>query len=663
MNRIKRLYTFLLFAGMLGTTTYEIDAQSCLELIWFDEFENSELDTNLWNYDIGDGCPDLCGWGNNEQQYYSDSPENIKVQDGRLIITAREDSLGGLSYSSSKITTQRKGNFKYGRFEARMKLPTTQGMWPAFWMLSSQNVYGEWPRSGEMDIAEMIGSMPGQAVGSVHTGMPYVYKSGYYNLPMGETFADSFHIFAMEWEPDSITWFVDGNKYHQLTPNDISPWSPFQEDFYIILNLAVGGEWPGPVDASTVLPQTLDVDYVRVYSKPENFPIIGEQPIMEAAGLKYSTYDVSGANYIWDVPLDATIVSGQGTHEITLDWGCTPENISLEIQTACDTVSLLYDVDSFMDPTISGPQTVIESQIGNTYMIQQEGMGDFMWQVPNGATISSGQGSNQIIVDWGCGSGEVLVAYSSSCGITFHDTLSVALPIYAITGRTSVLPNSTNLEYSIGSIAGATYEWSVPVNANILSGQGTPSIQVDIGDEDGVIRVKVSSSCGTNTYDLAYVISNSFLYVDFENTDLEFIGHSGGKFKKVDNPSPSGMNTSENVGRVNKEIDAEHWAGVNADVFEIPLDDMPILSLKVFSSSTGIVQFRLDDESTGSDLIKIRLDYNPDDANKWVNLFYDFTGELPDIYDQFLLCFDHGSTDTSYWYFDCLLYTSPSPRD
>lgn len=291
MKRNTQSFGLLLLGCLLASSPLKMQAQPCMELIWADEFDGTALDTTRWSYDIGHGCPNLCGWGNNELQYYTDAPENIRVENGRLVITAREDSVGGEDYSSAKIKSQWKGDFRYGRFEARMKFPTTQGMWPAFWMLPTESVYGIWPQSGEMDIVEMIGRNPGQAVGTVHTGFPYAYNSGYYDLPPGQIFADNFHVFAMEWEPDTITWFVDGIQYHQLTPADIGPWAPFQEDFYLILNLAVGGNWPGDPDATTVLPQTLEVDYVRVYNRPDRLPIRGEQPMVEAVGSEYRTFD------------------------------------------------------------------------------------------------------------------------------------------------------------------------------------------------------------------------------------------------------------------------------------------------------------------------------------------------------------------------------------
>jgi beta-glucanase (GH16 family) len=196
---MNRLLSVLLVGCLWQGIPAQMQAQPCMELIWADEFDGTALDTNNWSYDLGDGCPELCGWGNNEWQFYTDAPENIKVENGLLVITGREDSIAFSDYTSAKIKTEGKVDFRYGRFEARMRLPQGQGVWPAFWMLPTESIYGIWPRSGEMDIIEMIGSNPGQAVGTVHTGMPYDYDSGYYDLSAGQELADNFHELAMEW--------------------------------------------------------------------------------------------------------------------------------------------------------------------------------------------------------------------------------------------------------------------------------------------------------------------------------------------------------------------------------------------------------------------------------------------------------------------------------
>lgn len=234
-------------------------------LAWADEFNGSTLNSSDWSYENGDGCPSICGWGNNELEYYQ--PANLGFQDGKMIIEARPENVGGKTYTSSKILTKGKKIFKYGRIDFRAKLPKGKGIWPAFWMLPQDNVFGGWPKSGEIDIMENIGHEPARTYGTLHfgTGPGSTQLGRNYNLPSG-IFNDQFHVFSLEWQQNSIKWFVDGNLYSTYTIADFGTNNyPFNENFYIIINLAVGGNWPGNPDATTYFPQWLIVDYVRVY--------------------------------------------------------------------------------------------------------------------------------------------------------------------------------------------------------------------------------------------------------------------------------------------------------------------------------------------------------------------------------------------------------------
>lgn len=239
------------------------------ELVWSDEFNGSELDPSRWTPYVGDGCPRLCGFGNNELQYYSDRAENVKVEDGILIITAIHDSLKNSAYSSAKLLTRDLQRWKYGRIEVKAKLPQGRGTWPAIWMLPEDNKYGGWPRSGEIDIMEHVGYNPGMIYGTVHTGS--------FNHMKGTQKGDStlvtdasqnFHEYAIEWREDKIDWFIDDELYHSFsnTGKNSDDW-PFDQPFHLILNFAVGGNWGGSrgIDDS-IWPQSMEVDYVRVYS-------------------------------------------------------------------------------------------------------------------------------------------------------------------------------------------------------------------------------------------------------------------------------------------------------------------------------------------------------------------------------------------------------------
>lgn len=240
-------------------------------LVWSDEFDGAELDTTKWEYQIGTGCPDLCGWGNGEFQSYT--RENVEVADGVLRITARQDVADGdTSYTSSRIRTLGKGDWTYGRFEVRAKLPTGQGIWPAIWLLFSEDTYGGWAASGEIDIMEAIGSEPGEVFGTIHFGGEFpdnVFTSETFELSF-DTFDQDYYVFTTEWEEGEIRWYVNNVLYRTETE-----WfstggeypAPFDHPFHMILNVAVGGNLPGAPDETTPFPQTMEVDYVRVYER------------------------------------------------------------------------------------------------------------------------------------------------------------------------------------------------------------------------------------------------------------------------------------------------------------------------------------------------------------------------------------------------------------
>lgn len=236
-------------------------------LVWQDNFDTDGApDSSKWTYDIGTGTN---GWGNNELQYYTNRPENVKVQNGMLEITAIKESYMGSGYTSARILT--KGLFErtYGRFEARIKLPWGQGIWPAFWLLGDDsNGSVIWPQIGEIDIMEYRGQEPTITHGSVHgpgySGGNPVTKS--YELT-NDRFDTGFHVFGIEWGPNYINYYVDDVLYNQITPSDADgEWVFNDNSFYMIMNMAVGGSFVGSPDNSTVFPQTMYVDYVRVYA-------------------------------------------------------------------------------------------------------------------------------------------------------------------------------------------------------------------------------------------------------------------------------------------------------------------------------------------------------------------------------------------------------------
>jgi beta-glucanase (GH16 family) len=267
-NKIVMKSFFLIpgvFFVMLGCSTDEKQkVVTKTELVMSEDFNvDGAPDPSLWNYNIGTGSN---GWGNNELQYYSDRSENVKVEDGMLKITAIEGAFKGSAYSSARILTKGKFEQKYGRFEARIKVPLGKGLWPAFWMLGANSDVVTWPQCGEIDIMEYLGSKPTSMFGSVHgpgySGGAAISKS--YSLP-NDRFDNDFHIFGIEWGENYINYYVDDVLYNQITPADVPGEWVFNQPFYIILNMAVGGNFPGSPNSETTFPQTMYVDYVRVY--------------------------------------------------------------------------------------------------------------------------------------------------------------------------------------------------------------------------------------------------------------------------------------------------------------------------------------------------------------------------------------------------------------
>jgi len=244
-------------------------------LVWSDEFSSangSAPDSTKWTYDLGGG-----GWGNQELQSYTSRPQNVQIQKGNLVITALQENYTGTdgiarNYTSARLKSQNLFAQAYGRFEARIKIPRGQGIWPAFWMLGNDISQNGWPKCGEIDIMENIGREPGIIHGSLHgpsSVAPTSDRTSTIFLPAGQNYVDDFHVYAIEWEPGAVRFYLDSSNYATFTEDQWpsgGQWV-FDHPFFIILNLAVGGVWPGNPGSTTQFPQQMLVDYVRVYSK------------------------------------------------------------------------------------------------------------------------------------------------------------------------------------------------------------------------------------------------------------------------------------------------------------------------------------------------------------------------------------------------------------
>jgi beta-glucanase (GH16 family) len=268
-------------------------------LVWSDEFDGDAVDPGKWDFDIGNGFYDyrvhawVPGWGNEELQYYTREPRNVFVRDSVLHIRALKESLHGCGYTSARLKTRRADGSalfakQYGRFEIRARVPHGKGMWPALWMLPLEDAYGTWAASGEIDIMEIVGEKPGQYLGTIHFGCTFPRRelvTHVHTFPDGQGVGD-FHVYAVEWDPHEIRWEVDGETWARqsfwwsssrkrngkgVLPRsaaDLNPWpAPFDRPFYLVMNVAVGGNFPGVPNAETQFPAELAVDYVRVYDR------------------------------------------------------------------------------------------------------------------------------------------------------------------------------------------------------------------------------------------------------------------------------------------------------------------------------------------------------------------------------------------------------------
>jgi len=256
------------------SSTDEIPQLDGYDLLWNDEFNGNALDETIWNYE-----PHEPGWTNEELQEYTTSTDNVFVRDGSLIIKAiKTEKDGSDYYTSGKVTSQNKKDFTYGKVVARAKVPEGQGLWPAIWMMpKDEGFYGQWPKCGEIDIMEVLCSNTKTAYGTIHYGEPHAEQQGIYNLESG-SFSEDFHEFSVEWDPGEMRFYIDGNLYHTVNDwftavkdEEEKPYpAPFNQPFFVQMNLAVGGTWPGNPDETTDFDKAeFEIDYVRVYQKPE----------------------------------------------------------------------------------------------------------------------------------------------------------------------------------------------------------------------------------------------------------------------------------------------------------------------------------------------------------------------------------------------------------
>lgn len=256
----KLSFLFLITAAFVSCS--ESKKENERKLLWEENFDGTALNESVWNYELGDGCPNICGWGNNERQVYTKN--NHRVENGNLIITAKKEN--DSTYTSTRLTTKGNKEFKYGYIEARAKIPTGNGIWPAFWMLGSNIGEVGWPMAGEIDILEYVGKEPHMAFTSLHTQDSHgntinTKKTEIKDIEQG------FHTYAIDWTEDFIEFFVDGNSVYKFVPkNKTQEVWPYNQPFYFLVNVAVGGNFGGPEVDDSIFPQEFVIDYIKVYS-------------------------------------------------------------------------------------------------------------------------------------------------------------------------------------------------------------------------------------------------------------------------------------------------------------------------------------------------------------------------------------------------------------
>lgn len=304
MKRKKQLIMSLVISSLMVSSfipTVTAKADTGWNLAWSDEFNGTNINTSNWKYETGGD-----GWGNNELEYYTNRSENARIENGNLVIEARKENYNGMNYTSARLKSQGLKNWTYGKVEARMKLPAGQGVWPAFWMLGENISQVSWPKCGEIDIMEHINN-ESAIHGTIHWDSTGNNTHAQYGAASPNIDVTQYHVYSIEWDASSIKWFVDGTQYLEANiANNINGTEEFHKPFFILFNLAVGGNWPGNPDGSTPFPAKMYVDYVRVYQHGDNNPTPAPTAPAVPSGLSAAASNQSSINVSWNASSGAT---------------------------------------------------------------------------------------------------------------------------------------------------------------------------------------------------------------------------------------------------------------------------------------------------------------------------------------------------------------------
>lgn len=613
-----RIFGCILLAGIfLASVMEDAHAQSPdWELVWSDEFEGSTLNPDKWSYQYGTGAADgLSGWGNAELQYYTDRPENVFVQNGQLHIVAQEESYGGMDYTSARIRSINNGDWRYGRFEIRAKTPEGQGIWPALWMMPTDAVYGGWPGSGEIDIMELIGHEPDVIHGTIHYGPPHTFSGGAYTMS-GGNFSDDFNVFALEWEKGELRWYVNDILYHTETE-----WfsqgqgfpAPFEQRFHFIMNVAVGGNWPGDPDATTSFPQEMVVDYVRVYKDANATDHISMPMLFENEYLNYddaiTAFDGATVSVI-ENPAPDNVNASSGVGEMVKSGGAMTSGARFKTERT-------FDFDAGHDE-ISMNVWSPRADVPILLRLEQQD-GDATYE-----TITTVSGSEQ----WEG------IRWNVSAGAYGTDWDAFTLVFDAEEGQDG--DGSENFTWYFDTMD--VYD-----------------LGIDDGDDPGgMLPVPIPQ--------------------DFEDPNFDwsraFTGFSGGEISVVENPAPDALNESNWVAKKVKD-GGQHWGGGfmhTTEAFSFdeenntiemkvwsPREDVPVL-IKV-EQQEGVTEYEnMTMTTTSGEWEEMTWDMSGSGyENQWdiLTFIFDFAqGQVGDGSENFTWYFDdivvnHGGLPTS----------------
>jgi beta-glucanase (GH16 family) len=458
-----------LSTGSVSASTGVLFDASYWKLAWSDEFDvDGAPNSDNWTHEIWNP-----GQFNHELQYYTNSLENSRIEDGNLLIQAIKK---GTNWYSARLQARNKVDFLYGTIEARLKVPPGKGTWPAFWLMPTESVYGDWPHSGEYDIMEYVGFQPNRVYSTTHTGAHYG-ANGIGSSYDNQTVEEEFHVYKMIWTPDSMVTYFDGIEFFKY----VNPWDgntevwPYNQKFYPILNLAIGGDWGGAQGVDPNLDTcNYYIDYVRVYKNITDMIITGPGEVYaDQKDISFSIEKIDGVTYTWLPSGNYSIRTDPDSNEVTINWGCNTDTVKVDLLvdgTEWYTITKVVKVKPF---EIIGDEWVDEQATGELYTTQNIDGAIYEWTASSGITIVSGQGSDSIYVDFAQEGDIYLFINSDDCGYKY-DTFSVRF-------------GDGQFPYPEGSAA-APIPGTIKIAYYDLGGEGVAYHDIDGINQGGILR-------------------------------------------------------------------------------------------------------------------------------------------------------------------------------